>query len=176
MRASSLYFITLSMFTFISCSTVTKKDCSRDMQAFGLSHGRNGSPEKYTDALRDKCLGSHPDINLEAYEKGFSQGWIEYCMPSRAFDMGRLSDRYISFCPVERESMFRQKYLLGKNYAELKDIEDELTEKMDDIRPNINTSTAVNDEYNKLRLELDKVKRDMQAVEVEGKKNNFQYK
>ena len=175
MRASLVLSICILLITFSGCSTITKKDCDKNMLAFGLAQGKMGATEKSTDALRNKCLSSHPDIDLEAYEKGFNQGWLEYCMPNKAFDMGRLSDRYVSFCPAERETMFRQKYLIGKNYAELKDVEEEITEKMDDIRPKVNTSTSVNDEYNKLRLELDKVKRDMQALEVEGKKNNFQY-
>jgi hypothetical protein len=145
------------------------------MKAFGLSQGRIGSPKKYTDELRDKCMSSYPNIDLESYEKGFYQGWAEYCLPNRSFDMGRKSDPYVSFCPPEREAMFRQKYLIGKHHAELKDVEQEMSEKLEDMKPNINESSINFDNYVKLQKELEKVRRDIQALEVEGLQNSFKF-
>jgi hypothetical protein len=164
--------IVLSLF-LVSCSTITSKDCEKDMKAFGLSQGRAGSPKKYTDELRDKCLSKNPTIDLEGYEKSFYAGWMEYCVPTNAFDLGRRTERYVSFCPEDKESLFREKYLVGKHYAELKDVENSISEKMDDIRPKINDSALEFDNYNKLKIELEKVRRDMQALEVEGIKGTF---
>ena len=155
------------------CSTITKKDCSTDMMKLGLTQGKAGSPKKYTDDLRSTCMGSHPNIDLEAYEKGFYQGWSEYCTPNKAFDMGKKSDRYFSFCPLDREKQFRAKYLIGKHHAELKDIEEELVEKMEENKPGPNATTSVLDLQNKLRLELEKVRRDIHALEVEGLSSKF---
>ena len=59
-------------FLLISCSTISKKDCGKDMHALGLSQGRAGSPKKYTDQLRDTCFTQKPDIDLLGYEKGFT--------------------------------------------------------------------------------------------------------
>lgn len=146
------------------------------MKALGLSQGRQGSPKKYTDDLRNVCMGSHPNIDLEAYEQGFYQGWMEYCLPNRAFEMGKRSDRYFSFCPAERESMFREKYLLGKHHYELKDSENDILEKMEDLRPTISTSTSDHDDYSKLQKELDKIRREIQTIEVEGAKNTFKFR
>lgn len=143
------------------------------MKELGLSHGKIGSPKKYTDELRDTCMGPNPTIDLESYEKGFYQGWMEYCLPNRAFDMGKRADRYISFCPAEREASFREKYLLGKHHFELKDVEEEIAARMEELKPTINTSTADLDEYSKLQKELDKTRREIQAIEVEGAKNSF---
>lgn len=159
------------LFLSLSCSTISKKDCSKDMKSFGLTQGRAGSPKKYTDDLRDKCLSRNPDIDLEGYEKSFYQGWMEYCMPNKAFDMGKRADRYISFCPADREALFREKYLVGKHYAELKDVEDDMVDKLNDIKPKINDSSIDFDNYTKLKLELEKIRREMQALEVEGLKS-----
>jgi peptidoglycan hydrolase CwlO-like protein len=171
----SFLSLALSLMLFSSCSTIHKKDCAKDMNAFGLSQGRLGSPKKYTDELRDKCLGSYPNIDLEAYEKGFYQGWTEYCLPNRAFEMGKKSDIYVSFCPIERESMFRQKYLIGKHHAELKDVEQEIMDKLEEIKPTIKESATNFDDFTKLQKELEKVKRDIQALEVEGLQNSFKF-
>lgn len=146
------------------------------MKDLGLFHGRNGSPKKYTDELRDTCMRSHPSIDLESYEKGFYQGWMEYCLPNRAFEMGKKADRYISFCPAEREAGFREKYLLGKHHYELKDVEEEIVSKMEELKPTISTSTSDLDEHSKLQKELDKTRREIQAIEVEGAKNSFNFR
>jgi hypothetical protein len=163
-------------FVLFSCSTITKKDCDKDMYTLGLSQGRAGSPKKFTDQLSDKCLSRKPDIDLAGYEKGFYQGWMEYCLPDKAFELGKRSDRYFSFCPPEREDSFRKKYLVGKHHAELKDVEADIIDKMDDMKPHISESATNFDDYTKLQKELDKIKREIQELEVEGMKNNFKFR
>lgn len=159
-----------------SCSTISNKDCSKDMTTLGLSQGRMGSPKKYTDDLRNKCSDNEPPIDLEAYEKGFYQGWMEYCLPNKAFELGKKSDRYFSFCPPERETYFRQSYLTGKHHAELKDVEADIVEKMNSIKTRINDSSSSLNDFNKLKAELEKVKREIQSLEVEGSKNTFKFR
>ena len=160
----------------ISCSTISKKDCNKDMNTLGLSQGRAGSPKKYTDELRSKCSNVENMIDLEAYEKGFYQGWMEYCLPNKAFELGKRSDRYFSFCPPEREPYFRQSYLTGKHHAELKDVESDILDKMNEIKPQINESTTRLNDFNKLKTELEKTKREIQSLEVEGSKNTFKFR
>ena len=146
------------------------------MMDLGLSQGRAGSPKIYTDDLRRICSNSHPAIDLESYEKGFRQGWTEYCLPKRGYEMGKRADRYFSFCPTEREALFREKYLLGKHHFELKDVEVEILEKMEELKPTINESSADFDAYNKLQKELEKTRRDIQAIEVEGMRDSFMFR
>nr|BDT29174.1 DUF2799 domain-containing protein [Bacteriovorax sp. HI3] len=174
LRLSLLLFISLS--ALYSCSTISKKDCFKDMKELGLLQGRQGSPVKYTDDLRNVCMGRNPSIDLEAYEKGFYQGWMEYCLPNRAFEMGKRSDRYFSFCPAERESMFREKYLIGKHVFELKDEEEELKERLEELKPTITTNSADSDEYHKIQKGLEKLRSEIQALEIEGAKNTFKFR
>lgn len=176
MSISPVLLISLVSLTLISCSTISKKDCDKNMRELGLAQGRAGSPKKYTDDLRNVCMGRNPNIDLEAYEKGFYQGWMEYCLPNRAFEMGKRSDRYFSFCPAERESMFREKYLIGKHVFELKDEEEELKERLEELKPTITTNSADSDEYHKIQKGLDKLRSEIQALEVEGAKNTFMFR
>ncbi|MBC7714773.1 MAG: DUF2799 domain-containing protein [Rhizobacter sp.] len=173
--SARILFLSFTLLSLASCSTISKKDCDKDMKNFGIQQGRAGSPKKYTDELRNTCLSRNPNLDLEAYEKGFMQGWNEYCTPTKAFEMGKRSDNYISFCPADRESQFREKYLIGKHYFELKDVEADIVSKMNDIRPNINKSTTDYDDYTKLQQELDRVKREYQALEVEGTRQSFKF-
>lgn len=162
-------------FLFHSCSTVSTKDCTKNMHEFGINQGRMGSPKKLTDQIRYKCSSKVPNIDIEAYDTGFMQGWREFCLPNNAFDMGKKSDSYISFCPTESEQYFRNSYLLGKKHFELKDVENDLEDQMSELKSTINTDSEDFSEYNRLQLELDRVKKDIQAVEVEGKKNIFNF-
>lgn len=158
-----------------SCSGISKKDCQKDMLKFGLDQGKSGE-KKYTDELRATCLSKNPNLNLEDYEKGFYQGWEIYCLPNRAFEMGKKAEPYLSYCPPGREEQFREKYLLGKNLFELKDTESEIVEKINDLRPLIHDSTADYDIYLKLQQELEIVKRNIQKIEIEGNRNSFKFR
>jgi hypothetical protein len=175
MHLRPLLLLTLVSLSF-SCSTITKKDCNKDMRELGLLQGRAGSPKKYTDKLRDTCFAQRPDIDLESYEKGFYQGWSEYCLPNKAFELGKRSDRYFSFCPPEREASFREKYLIGKHHAELKDVETAIKDKMEEMKPHISDSASNLDDYSKLQRELDQIRIEIQALEFEGMKNNFKFR
>ena len=174
----SFYISTLLFILLLSasCSTISKKDCNKDMYTLGHSQGMAGSPKKYTDDIRSKCSNNETPIDLEAYEKGFFQGWMEYCLPNKAFELGKKSDRYFSFCPPERESYFRKSYLIGKHHAELKDVESDIIDKMNDIKNSINENAARLNDYSKLKAELEKVKREIQSLEVEASKNNFKFR
>lgn len=163
-------------FLLLSCSTISKKDCGKDMHALGLSQGRAGSPKKYTEKLRDACFTQNPEIDLIGYEKGFYKGWSEYCLPNKAFELGKHGDRYFSFCPPEREASFREKYLVGKHHAELKDVETDIMDKLEEMKPHNSESASNFDDYTKLNKELDKIRREIQALEVEGMKNNFKFR
>ena len=145
------------------------------MMSLGLSQGRAGSSKKYTDELRKVCSGKNPNIDLESYEKGFYTGWMQYCLPNKAFEMGKRDDRYASFCPPEREEQFRERYLVGKRYYELKDSESSIISKIEDLRPNISKSASALEDYNQLSKELESVRRDLIQTEIEGRKDNFKF-
>jgi hypothetical protein len=168
--------LTLSLFlTFVSCSTIDKKDCSKDMKELGMAHGRSGSPKKFTDELRKVCSPKNPSIDLESYEIGFSKGWLEYCLPTRSFEMGKKNDSYVSFCPPEREDMFREKYLIGKRYFELKDTEEDVVDELERLKLTMNEEPSDLEEHKILTKELEALRREIQKVELEGKKDTFMF-
>ena len=143
------FFFILGALTLLSsCSSINKKDCDKDMMSLGLSQGRAGSSKKYTDELRKVCSGKNPNIDLESYEKGFYTGWMQYCLPNKAFE---------------------------KRYYELKDSESSIISKIEDLRPNISKSASALEDYNQLSKELESVRRDLIQTEIEGRKDNFKF-
>lgn len=173
----SISFISFSFFLILlsSCSGISKKDCQKNMYELGMEHGKNGSQVMHTEEIQKVCekIDIRPD--LHSYQQGFYKGWEEYCLPNRAYLMGQKGERYFSFCPKEREHMFREKYLLGKQYNELKDLEEELEEKIKELKKEIGENPSKFQELQKHEKFLIKIQQDLRNTEVEAQKNNFYF-
>ncbi len=155
------------------CSSIDKKDCQSDMTEMGLKHGRMGSPKKFTDQLRSICSGGGHVIDLEKYEKSFHLGWGDYCTPSNALSLGKTSDPYVSFCPAQKEAIFREKYLIGKRINELKDIEDELMDEITELREDALNGEVPPDEVKKLEKDLIDLRKNRAELEINGMKDSL---
>lgn len=166
-------FVLACLLSLSSCSTITKKDCEADMYQFGLNHGRNGSPKKFTEQLRSTCYLSAPPVDLENYEKGFEAGWKEYCRPANALSLGKISDPYVSFCPSEKEAVFREKYLIGKRINELKDIENEMIDELADLREDSADGEAQPEEIRKKEKDLVDIRKSITELEIAGLKDSL---
>lgn len=127
----------------------------------------------YTEQLKSVCASHLPALDLAKYEDGFYQGWSDYCRPSNAISMGKLADSYISFCPKNKESMFREKYLVGKRLHELNDMHEELLDELIDLRADAGNDGHKLDEIRKKEREIAELKRSIQDLEMEGQKDSF---
>ena len=175
MKKSSLIALPLLALFISSCSTIKSKDCQRDMYELGVEHGRTGLSKKLTSEIVKKCTNSDFSPNVLKYEAGFLKGWEEYCLPSRAYKLGQNGDRYVSFCPIDREDQFREKYLIGKQYNELNEHLREVEDKLNSLKRDIGKDPLKFNEYQKLERYHTKVKQDIQKIEIEGKKDNFYF-
>ncbi len=143
------------------------------MTELGLKHGRMGSPKKFTEQLRNVCAGRESIIDLEKYEKGFELGWTDYCTPSNALSLGKISDPYVSFCPTPKEAMFREKYLIGKRINELKDIENDLMDEISQLREEALRDEASSDEVKKMEKDLSDLRKSLTKLEIDGMKDSL---
>lgn len=135
----------------------------------GLDHGKRGM-SRLTDEIRSTCQSGDTIVNLEGYEKGFTMGWSSYCTAFHGFDMGVKGDLYKSFCPPEKESLFREKFLIGKQVYEKKDQVKEIEEKVQDLSSNIDkdSSAASVDELKRMKDYLRSLKNEIQKLEQLG--------
>lgn len=175
MRLNTIFLLTLTSISLSSCATIKKEDCLKDMYHFGHLHGKKGSPQKYTDEIIDTCATEKFHPNIENYERGFMKGWEEYCLPSNAYKMGQQGDKYFSFCPPARESMFREKYLLGKQYNELLETQADLEEKISDLKKELSDNPNRASEILKYESYLSRLKANIQKIEADAKKDNFYF-
>lgn len=154
-KLSSLIVLLFSLSLF-SCTTISKEDCKKDMKSFGFEQGRKGLAD-LSDDIRKVCIRNDSSVDLEGYIKGFTMGWKEYCSPLHGFENGQKVETYKSFCPAEKEALYREKFFIGKNLADKKDQLSELSDKI---------KNAPND--NELKDSISQLKREIQILEQQG--------
>lgn len=140
------------------------------MKSLGLEHGKKGLA-KLTDEVRSTCVNNNQSVDLELYEEGFNIGWSTYCTPFNGYEMGKMGDSYKSFCPFEKEDLFREKFLIGKKVYEKKDQVIELEEKIKALSKNEEKDESprvLNDELKKRQQHLLLLKREIQVLEQQG--------
>lgn len=137
------------------------------MQSLGIEHGKKGF-SRLTEDVRAVCMNNDKTVSLERYETGFNMGWSAYCTSFNGFEMGRKGDNYKSFCPPEKESLFHEKFLIGKTVYEKKDEVEELEEKIKDLNSIADKDMATKDELRKNQELLLSLKRDIQVLEQKG--------
>lgn len=154
-----------------SCATINKEDCLKDMYQFGLAQGKMGNQKKITDEILDRCMALNPNLKPEDYEKGFYTGWSEFCNLRNAFALGKKDDKYISFCPIDKEKEFKARFQLGKSYHELKSSEEELLEEISDYSAPLPSEDL--EDYKNTINQLDQIKKRLLEIDVESANNNF---
>lgn len=159
-----------SLLTLTSCASISKEDCNKNMQAFGFEQGSKGKPNLLED-IRKSCSRGNPSIDLAAYQAGFDKGWDSYCTSYNGFKMGEKGDPYKSFCPPEKEDLFHEKFLIGKQVYEKKDQVKELQDKLMDLSEEGKdlTNPSVHDEMTRLKNDIWTLNHEIQSLEQKGK-------
>ena len=137
------------------------------MKSMGFDQGRRGLV-KLTEEIRKTCVTSSKTVDLEKYEIGFNMGWSEYCTPLNGFDIGRRGDIYKSFCPVDKEDLFHEKFLIGKQVYEKKDRVSDIESKIKDLTMASEHDLAAKDELNRMKDYLLTLNREIQSLEQQG--------
>ena len=136
----------------------------------GLEQGKKGMAN-LSDDIRRVCGGDKLAASLEAYQNGFNTGWSTFCTSFHGFEMGKKGDIFKSYCPVEKEILFREKYLIGKMVYEKKDqlldFEDKVKELTTQTEKNPNSS-ALKDELKLYKDNWNSLKREIEFLELKG--------
>ena len=135
---------------------------------FGKDHGLKGL-NKLTDDLRRVCVRSDATVDLKAYEDGFLLGWSSYCTSFHAYESGRKAENYMSYCPAAKEQLYREKYLIGKKVFDKTEQVIELEDRIESFKNKSQLSTNEQIELSRLKDDLQKIKSEIQLLEVQGK-------
>jgi len=120
-RQWKLILATLVFAGLSGCASMSGDECmTSDWAAIGYEDGARGyTTERFTQH-RKACAkhGITPDFAL--YQSGRDEGLVEYCQPSRGFNVGNSGGRYNGVCSVDLEADFVDAYNAGYHLYSLR--------------------------------------------------------
>lgn len=114
--SNKLSFIWLSLaFVGLSgCASMSGDECmTSDWHAIGYEDGSRGYPDNRLAKHRKACAKHGVTPDFSAYQTGRDRGLVQYCQPSRGFNVGANGGQYSGVCRVDLEADFLDAYNAG---------------------------------------------------------------
>lgn len=120
---SRILTITLVVLTMAlgACSSMGPEECAAtDWSAIGYEDGSRGMPTDYFSNHRKACAKHGVTADFPAYKAGRNEGLVEFCQPSRGYNLGVSGGRYHGVCDVALEEEFLDAYQVGHQLYSLR--------------------------------------------------------
>jgi hypothetical protein len=103
------------------CASMSEDECiASDWHAVGFEDGARGySPEQFGNR-RKACAKHGVTADFAAYQDGRKEGLVEYCQPSRGFNVGANGGGYSGVCDAALEPGFLESYRIGRELYDLR--------------------------------------------------------
>ncbi|MCX7644072.1 MAG: DUF2799 domain-containing protein [Rhodobacteraceae bacterium] len=123
-----------ALFALVSCASLTEEECrAGDWFRIGLADGTEGRGPDRIEAHRRACADAGVTPDAEAWLKGRERGLRLYCVPQKAYEVGRQGRAIAEGCtPAERARM-APAYEWGRQYWRLELQADDLRGEIRDI-------------------------------------------
>ena len=103
------------------CATMNGDQCATsDWVAVGYEDGSRGLGSDRFGDYRKACAKHGISPDFRAYQSGRRDGLVEYCRPSRGFELGAAGGRYNGVCDVALEEEFLDAYRMGSELHRLR--------------------------------------------------------
>lgn len=117
----NLVWIALVFAGLAGCATMSSDEClTSDWTTIGYEDGVRGYAADRIGKHRKACAKHGVTPDFAAYQSGRDQGLVEYCQPSRGFNIGSSGGRYNGVCSVDLEADFLDAYNAGYHLYTLK--------------------------------------------------------
>ena len=132
------------------CASMSGDECATsDWSAVGYEDGSRGYTSEQFGNRRKACAKHGITADFQAYQHGREQGLVEYCQPSRGYNLGASGARYNGVCAVDLEPEFLDAYRSGYQ--------------LHSLRSNVNAASA--QIYTK-ESELESIKKEIRYKEA----------
>lgn len=113
--------LTVILASLSGCATMSGDECmTSDWSAIGYEDGARGYTTDRFASHRKACAKHGVTPDFAAYQGGRDQGLVEYCQPSRGFNIGSHGGRYNGVCSVNLEADFLDAYNAGYHLYSLR--------------------------------------------------------
>jgi len=148
-RILTMTFVALTM-ALGACSSMGPEECAAtDWAALGYEDGSRGLPTDHFGSHRKACAKHGITADFAAYKAGRNDGLVEFCQPSRGYNLGVSGGRYHGVCDVALEEEFLDAYQVGHQLYSL--------------RANVNNATS---QIAARESELERVRETIRAKEA----------
>ena len=118
---SGVILLTIIVAGLSGCATMSGDECmTSDWSAIGYEDGARGYATDRFSSHRKACAKHGVTPDFTAYQNGRDQGLVEYCQPSRGFNVGSNGGRYNGVCSVNLEGDFLDAYNAGYHLYSLR--------------------------------------------------------
>ena len=132
------------------CASMSSEECAlSDWSAVGFEDGARGYTTDRFSAHRKACAKHGVTADFRAYQEGRDEGLVQFCQPSRGYNLGVSGGTYNGVCDVAMEEEFLDAYRVGHQLYSL--------------RANVNTA---NSRISARKRELDEIEIDIRSTEA----------
>jgi hypothetical protein len=120
-RMSGAILLTIILTGLSGCATMSGDEClTSDWSAIGYEDGARGYSTDRLASRRKACAKHGVTPDFAAYQSGRDQGLVEYCKPSRGFNVGSHGGNYNGVCSVNLEADFLDAFNAGRQLYSLR--------------------------------------------------------
>jgi len=132
------------------CASMSSEECAlSDWSAVGFEDGARGYTTERFGAHRKACAKHGVTADFRAYQEGRDEGLVQFCQPSRGYNLGVNGGTYHGVCDVALEEEFLDAYRVGHQLYSL--------------RANVNSA---NSRIGARKRELDQIETDVRTTEA----------
>ena len=141
----------LAITVLSGCASMSSEECANsDWVAIGYEDGSRGYTTDKFGSRRKACAKHGVTADFKAYQEGREEGLVEFCQPSRGYNLGVSGGAYYGVCDVAMEADFLDAYRVGSQ--------------LHSLRSNVNnTSSRIYSKEAELKRNREKI-REKQAV------------
>lgn len=121
MKSANTIFVILSAVLISGCASMSSDECANsDWAAVGYEDGSRGYASDRFGSHRKACAKHGITADFGAYQQGRADGLVEFCQPSRGFNLGASGGRYNGVCEADVEQDFLEAYRVGQHLYTLR--------------------------------------------------------
>jgi hypothetical protein len=113
--------IVLALTVLSGCASMSSEECvNSDWAAIGYEDGSRGYTTDKFGSRRKACAKHGVTADFKAYQEGREEGLVEFCQPSRGYNLGASGGKYYGVCDIAMEEEFLDAYRVGAQLHSLR--------------------------------------------------------
>ncbi|MEO1204028.1 MAG: DUF2799 domain-containing protein [Pseudomonadota bacterium] len=121
MKTTRLLGVCMTALAISGCASMSEEQCAlNDWSAVGYEDGSRGYSSERFGSYRKACAKHGVAPDFRAYQEGRDEGLVEYCRPSRGYNLGLSGGRYNGVCDAALEEEFLDAYRVGHELYSLR--------------------------------------------------------